>query len=96
MFESLANVFVSFSSEYGRLLIFLLISCFFGCIFYLLNLLFSRTHITPQKVSPYECGFAAFSDARGSYGVNFYVVGLLFMLFDVELILLFPWIFALG
>jgi len=84
------SFFFPITSEYGRLLIFLFIAGLLGCLLYFLNILFSRTQVTIHKVSPYECGFAAFSDARGSYGVNFYVVGLLFMLFDVELILIFP------
>ncbi len=50
----------------------------------------------PEKVSAYECGFDAFEDARGQFDVRFYLVAILFIIFDLEIAFLFPWAIALG
>ena len=50
----------------------------------------------PEKLSPYECGFEAFDDARSRFDVRFYLVTLLFIIFDVEVAFLFPWAITLG
>jgi len=50
----------------------------------------------PEKVSAYECGFAAFDDARMKFDVRFYLVAILFIIFDLEIAFLFPWAVALG
>jgi len=44
-----------------------------------------------EKISPYECGFSPFSDSRAKFEVKFYLVGILFIIFDLELTFLFPW-----
>ena len=49
-----------------------------------------------EKLSSYECGFEAFSDTRGRFDVRFYLVTLLFIIFDLEVAFLFPWAVALG
>src|ERR1700722_12299266 len=49
-----------------------------------------------EKTSPYECGFEAFSDARAKFDVRFYLVAILFIIFDLEIAFLFPWAVALG
>src|ERR1700691_5497766 len=49
-----------------------------------------------EKNSAYECGFEAFSDARAKFDVRFYLVAILFIIFDLEIALLFPWAVALG
>ncbi|MGE0716096.1 MAG: NADH-quinone oxidoreductase subunit A [Alphaproteobacteria bacterium] len=49
-----------------------------------------------EKVSAYECGFEPFSDARGRFDVRFYLVAILFIIFDLEVAFLFPWAVALG
>jgi NADH-quinone oxidoreductase subunit A len=49
-----------------------------------------------EKVSPYECGFEAFDDARAKFDVRFYLVAILFIIFDLEIAFLFPWAVALG
>lgn len=48
-----------------------------------------------QKVSSYECGFDPFSDSRVKFEIRFYIVGILFIIFDVELTFLFPWLFII-
>ena len=50
----------------------------------------------PEKVSAYECGFAAFGDARMKFDVRFYLVAILFIIFDLEVAFLFPWAVAFG
>lgn len=49
-----------------------------------------------EKLSAYECGFEAFGDARGKFDVRFYLVAILFIIFDLEIAFLFPWAVALG
>ena len=49
-----------------------------------------------EKLSPYECGFEAFDDARGRFDVRFYLVAILFIIFDLEVAFLFPWAVSLG
>ena len=50
----------------------------------------------PEKLSPYECGFEAFEDARMKFDVRYYLVAILFIIFDLEVAFLFPWAVALG
>ncbi len=49
-----------------------------------------------EKVSPYECGFEAFADARSKFDVRYYLVAILFIIFDLEVAFLFPWAVSLG
>lgn len=49
-----------------------------------------------EKRSPYECGFEPFNDARITFDVKFYLVGILFLIFDLEVVFLFPWVLSLG
>lgn len=51
---------------------------------------------TFEKISSYECGFDAFSDARDPFDVKFYLIGILFILFDIEVLFFFPYIFTLS
>jgi NADH-quinone oxidoreductase subunit A len=57
---------------------------------------FSRFHKDPAKLSPYECGFDAFEDSRTRFDVRYYLVAILFIVFDLEIAFLFPWAVALG
>jgi NADH-quinone oxidoreductase subunit A len=56
---------------------------------------FSRFHDDPAKRSPYECGFDAFEDTRTQFDVRYYLVAILFIVFDLEIAFLFPWAVAL-
>lgn len=49
-----------------------------------------------QKISPYECGFEPFQDARNKFNIKFYLVGILFLIFDLEIAFLFPWVAAIA
>ena len=58
--------------------------------------LIARQNPNSEKLSPFECGFAPFDDARGQFDVRFYLVAILFIIFDLEVAFLFPWAMALG
>ena len=60
------------------------------------SLIAARQHPDPEKLSPYECGFEAFGDARRQFDVRFYLVAILFIIFDLEVAFLFPWAVAFG
>ena len=56
--------------------------------------LIAKQHPNSEKLSPFECGFAPFDDARGQFDVRFYLVAILFIIFDLEVAFLFPWAVA--
>ena len=60
------------------------------------SFLLGKQNPDPEKNSAYECGFEAFTDARGKFDVRFYLVCLLFIIFDLEIAFLFPWAISLG
>jgi NADH-quinone oxidoreductase subunit A len=60
------------------------------------SLLAARQKPYPEKVSAYECGFEAFDDARGRFDVRYYLVAILFIIFDLEVAFLFPWAVSLA
>ena len=60
------------------------------------SLIAARQKPYPEKVSPYECGFEPFDDARRRFDVRFYLVAILFIIFDLEVAFLFPWAVAFG
>ena len=57
--------------------------------------LIAKQHPNSEKLSPFECGFAPFDDARGQFDVRFYLVAILFIIFDLEVAFLFPWAISL-
>ena len=61
-----------------------------------LSFIIAKQKPDSEKNSPYECGFEAFSDARAKFDVRFYLVAILFIIFDLEIAFLFPWAVALG
>jgi NADH-quinone oxidoreductase subunit A len=82
--------------EYLPILIFLGIAVALASIILLASLLVARQNPDAEKLSAYECGFEAFEDARGRFDVRFYLVAILFIIFDLEVAFLFPWAVALG
>ena len=82
--------------EYLPILIFLGLALALGIGFILIPWLVAPKHPDPEKVSAYECGFNAFDDARMKFDVRFYLVAILFIIFDLEVAFLFPWAVALG
>ena len=85
-----------FLKDYATILIFLFISTGLGFGFILVNFLFSPNNPDPEKLSAYECGFEAFDDSRMEFDVRFYLVAILFIIFDLEIAFLFPWAISLG
>ena len=85
-----------FLRDYATILIFLFISIGLGFAFIVVNFLFSPSNPDPEKLSAYECGFEAFDDARMKFDVRFYLVAILFIIFDLEVAFLFPWAVSLG
>ena len=85
-----------FLIEYFPILIFLIIAGGISAAMVLGSLLVGTRNPDPEKLSAYECGFDAFSDARNKFDVRFYLVTLLFIIFDLEIAFLFPWAISLG
>ncbi len=77
--------------QYIPVLIFLGVSTAIGIISLVLGHLISPTRPDEEKNSPYECGFEAFEDARMKFDVRYYLVAILFIIFDLEIAFLFPW-----
>ena len=85
-----------FLTNYLSIIIFLFIALFLSVGFVLLNFLASPRNPDPEKLSAYECGFEAFDDSRMEFDVRFYLVAILFIIFDLEVAFLFPWAITLG
>ena len=85
-----------FLKEYLSIIIFLFVALFLSVGFIFLNFLFSPKKPDPEKLSAYECGFEAFDDSRMEFDVRFYLVAILFIIFDLEIAFLFPWAISLG
>lgn len=79
--------------RYEYLCIFFLILISFGFVFllFLISYILSPKKIDSEKISPYECGFNPFEDSRVKFDIKFYLVAMLFIIFDLEVIFLFPW-----
>jgi NADH-quinone oxidoreductase subunit A len=82
-------------AEYFPILLFILVGIAFGLVPMALGRLLAPNRPDPEKLSPYECGFEAFEDARMKFDVRYYLVAILFILFDLEIAFLFPWAVAL-
>jgi len=86
----------NFLSEYLSIIIFLFIAIFLSVGFIAANFLAAPSNPDPEKLSAYECGFEAFDDSRMEFDVRFYLVAILFIIFDLEIAFLFPWAISLG
>ena len=82
--------------NYLPILIFLSVALALGLLMLSLGFLFGRGSITKAKLSPYECGFDPFEDARIPFDVRYYLVAILFIIFDLEIAFLFPWAVSLN
>jgi len=78
-------------AEYFPILLFIAVAIVIGVAPMVLGKLLGPTKPDPEKLSPYECGFEAFEDARMKFDVRYYLVAILFILFDLEIAFLFPW-----
>lgn len=77
--------------NYFPILLFVVVGLMVGVGPIVLGALISTSRPDPEKNSPYECGFEAFEDARMKFDVRYYLVAILFILFDLEIAFLFPW-----
>jgi NADH-quinone oxidoreductase subunit A len=82
--------------NYLPILIFLALGLFVGIAAIGIGFVLSSSEPNRAKLSPYECGFAAFEDARMKFDVRYYLVAILFIIFDLEIAFLFPWAVALD
>jgi len=82
--------------NYFPVLLFIAIALAFGGILIAAGTVLGPNRPDSEKLSPYECGFEAFEDARMKFDVRYYLVAILFILFDLEIAFLFPWAVALG
>ena len=86
----------NFLTDYLSIIIFLFIALLISIGFILINFISSPSNPDPEKLSAYECGFDAFDDSRMEFDVRFYLVAILFIIFDLEIAFLFPWAITLG
>ncbi len=77
--------------EYLPILVFLGIAAALGLVLILAAVIIAVRRPDPEKISAYECGFNAFDDARMKFDIRFYLVAILFIIFDLEVAFLFPW-----
>ena len=82
--------------EYIPILIFLGVAAGLGLLLLALGFLIGRGRKDEEKLSPYECGFEAFDDSRMKFDVRYYLVAILFIIFDLEIAFLFPWAVVLD
>jgi NADH-quinone oxidoreductase subunit A len=83
-------------SSYLPLVVFMGIAAVIGIALLVAPFIVAYKNPTPEKLSAYECGFAAFDDARMQFDVRFYLVAILFIIFDLEVAFLFPWAVSFG
>ena len=80
-----------FLKDYLPIIIFLVLALGLSCAFVVVNFILSPKKPDPEKLSAYECGFEPFEDSRMEFDVRFYLVAILFIIFDLEIAFLFPW-----
>jgi NADH-quinone oxidoreductase subunit A len=82
--------------HYLPIVVFLCVAAALASVIIIIPSLFAARKPDLEKNSPYECGFEPFSDSRGEFDVRFYLVAILFIIFDLEIIFLFPWAITLS
>jgi NADH-quinone oxidoreductase subunit A len=85
-----------FIQEYFFILIFFCVSIFLSFVIFGLSYTLAVHKPDTEKLSPYECGFDPYEDARQTFDVRFYLVSILFIIFDLEAMYLFPWVVSLN
>lgn len=90
------SVIPAYISAYLPILIFLGVAIGLSIVIVVIPYLVAAHKPDTEKLSSYECGFEAFGDARGAFDVRFYLVAILFIIFDLEIAFLFPWAITLG
>ena len=77
--------------NYFPVLVFIFVALIFGCVPIIVGRLVGPHRPDPEKLSAFECGFEAFEDARMKFDVRYYLIAIIFILFDLEISFLFPW-----
>ena len=85
-----------FLKDYLPIILFLIIAFGLSLAFVAINYIAAPSKPDPEKLSAYECGFEPFNDSRMEFDVRFYLVAILFIIFDLEIAFLFPWASSLG
>jgi NADH-quinone oxidoreductase subunit A len=78
-------------ADYLPILIFLIIAVGFALFTLFASAIIGKRKVTPQKMLPYECGMEPIGEARKPFSVKFYIIAMLFILFDIEAVFLYPW-----
>ena len=89
-------MFPEYLNDYLPIILFLIIALVLSTAFVVVNFMLSPKNPDPEKLSAYECGFEPFEDSRMEFDVRFYLVAILFIIFDLEIAFLFPWAISLG
>ncbi len=84
------------ASEYLPVFLFVLVGIVMAAVPLAASYLLAEQRPDPEKLSAYECGFEAFEDAHMQFDVRFYLVAMLFVVFDIEAVFMFPWAIVLG
>lgn len=92
---SLSKTLDDFLINYAPILVFFFIAFFISVFILILAKIRGVSKPDKEKLSPYECGFKPFSDSRMKFNIRFYLIGILFIIFDVEIAFLFPWAIVL-
>ncbi len=90
------NIVAGNINNYLPIIVFLCIATALASIIMLIPRIFATYRPDHEKNSPYECGFEPFDDSRAEFDVRFYLVAILFIIFDLEIMFLFPWAITLG
>jgi len=85
---------IDLATQYLPIMIFIGVALFIALALMVAPFLVAVNNPDPEKVSAYECGFNAFDDARMKFDIRFYLVAILFIIFDLEIAFLFPWAIA--
>ena len=83
-------------ANYLPILVFIILGAVMGSVMLLTGSILGPHRPDPEKLSPYECGFEAFQDSRMKFDVRYYLVAILFIIFDLEIAFLFPWAVVLD
>lgn len=85
------ELLLEYLTKYFPILLFIFIALAFGVVTLVLSYLLQPKYPEPEKLSAYECGSEPFSDARMPFPVRYYIFAMLFVIFDIEVIFLYPW-----
>ena len=85
------ELLLEYLTRYFPILLFIVVALVFGVAVLLLSYLVQPKYPEPEKLSTYECGSEPFSDARMPFPVRYYIFAMLFVIFDIEVIFLYPW-----